>query len=150
MSPWQKKTIFPIYSLGIHLKASTCLGRVALSGALTLDSNWSSPVLQNLPKQCCRKKEKANYLQLAQRILLNSKRHFRLSALGGKQILLLRKRTVRKHWYKKSVLRCHKIFGKLLVSVWKLLEVTESQTDVHIWQCVSSTCWHTCAITSSG
>lgn len=46
---------------------------------------------------------------------------------------------------KKSVLRYHKIFGKLLVSVWKLLEVTQSPTDVHMWQCVSSTCWHTCA-----
>lgn len=139
-----EKSLFPMYSVGTHLKAPW--GRVALSLVLTLcfqlEFSSTPKLLQNFPKPCCRRKEKANYLQLAQRSPQNSKRSFRQFWEKKKQCLWEKTENTDT---KKSVLRCHIIFGKLLVSVWKLPEVWQCPTDVHIWQCsVSSTCWHTC------
>lgn len=109
-------------------------------------SNQSSPILQNHPNGTAGRKKKQSTCSWLREVYETVKGTSSYQLWEKKKLVFLEIKQLQNTDAKKVVQRCHKIFGKLLVSVWKLLGAWQSPTDVHIWQCsVSSTCWHTCA-----
>lgn len=133
-----------MYSLGTHLQDP--LGRTAFSWALTLCFQPEFSYTPKPPKRHCRKKKKAKHLQLAQRSLWNSKRHFILSALGEKKISVSWDKTVTKHWCKKSGLAVPQNIWKVACFSLKTPgSVTESNRCAHLaMQCELYLLTHLC------